>query len=188
MEKISLTQIYLSIVNKPQDKEDDSSYVMLFVDLPLSRVFSSNIDPTDLCSIDGHHKGIEKDPHITLLGNIDPEAIKSYEDDVLKKIKDVKFEDPIMLGNISIFECPEYDVLKLEVISDADRKKFEDCNKKLSKLKHTSKHKYVPHLTIGYFNKGCATKYIKMFEGIEFTVIPKCICISNPYHSVKFDC
>ena len=72
------------------------------------------------------------------------------------------------LGKVSRFECPEYDVLKIEV---KDCMKLFQAHMSLKKKFHvkTSYATYNPHATIAYVKKGSHPEHdgADLFDGIE---------------------
>ena len=113
------------------------------------------IDQSDLF-IDEDNHGIELEPHITIVygikgdSNLTPEFVEMNA-------------SPEILGvnGISIFENEKYDVLKMDVV---DRGGY------LTRLRDSvissfdvelTYPEYHPHITIGYFQKGKASKYVR---------------------------
>lgn len=98
-------------------------------------------------------EGREDEIHVTVLFGLHT----NEPDEVKKALKGV---GPIelTLGKTSIFECEDYDVVKLDVESDD----LHRLNKKLSDCcEHTQTHPtYKPHCTISYVKKGCGKKYV----------------------------
>lgn len=103
--------------------------------------------------------GIETEPHVTALYGLtkhDPEPIKA----ALEGHGPVSFT----LGKMSVFDNPDYDVLKVSV-SGAD---IHAVNKKLKALPNENTFPdYQPHLTLAYLKKGEGAKYVgdSRFEG-----------------------
>lgn len=102
-----------------------------------------NIRPEDLAA-----DGYEDDVHTTILYGL-------YTDDwydVISLLKNIRPFD-ITLGQISKFDSnPDFDVIKLEVISPV----LNLLNKRASKLPNKNSFPtYIPHLTIAYVKKGC---------------------------------
>ncbi len=119
----------------------------------------NHIDKKDLYEPEG---GIEKESHVTILYGLhtnNPDDIKPISQNIKP------FE--IKLGKISKFEAPEYDVLKIEVISS----NLHRFNKKLKELEYTSKYKeYIPHCTLAYIKKGSCSELLwsKNFQNKKF--------------------
>lgn len=109
--------------------------------------------------------GREDKPHVTVKFGLHDDA-----PDAVRKL--IENEPPIKVkfGKTSIFETPEYDVVKVEVESqDLHR-----LNKKIAEsLPNTETHPtYQPHATLAYVKKGEGKKYIGMtdLEGTETTL------------------
>jgi 2'-5' RNA ligase len=110
-------------------------------------------------------KGREVNPHVTVLYGL----TKDFHEDIFEKIKETRPE--LKLGEIDIFEKDEYDVVKVNVISDD-----------LTKLHHYVDIKYdsndefdiyKPHLTLAYVKKGEGKKYVgnKDLEKIDCKIV-----------------
>ena len=107
--------------------------------------------------------GREMHPHVTILYGIEDvseERAKQILTGLNKKIN-------IQLGKISMFNNPQFDVLKIEVKSQD----LMQLNKLLTKsVKYTNDHPdYIPHLTLAYLKKGQAAQYVgdDRFEGMN---------------------
>jgi 2'-5' RNA ligase len=108
--------------------------------------------------------GRESNIHVTILF-----GLLSNESDEVRKI--VQNEPPISLtfGKTSIFENPEFDVVKLNVLSNDLIK----LNKKLKQCEHHEAHpKYIPHCTIAYVKSGKGKQYVgdNSFAGEKVTL------------------
>jgi 2'-5' RNA ligase len=126
-----------------------------------------------------HEFGRENEPHVTVLYGIKSE--KSLDDVALicsdyHKIK-------LTLGKTSKFECPEYDVLKIDVHSPS----MIELNKIITKnIPYTSDFPdYHPHCTVAYLKKGFADKYCNndTFNGKEYTC--NTVIFSPPENKMK---
>lgn len=114
----------------------------------------STIDKSDLYEPDPSY-GIEETPHLTLLYGLDKDV--SF-DDVKECFKNIKGPVKIESSGISIFENPEFDVVKLSV---KKTKILEDIFQNLSKLPNSNTFKtYIPHVTIAYVKPGKGKKYV----------------------------
>lgn len=109
--------------------------------------------------------GREEEPHITVrygLATDNPQDLAK-----LSELPSIKAK----LGEVSIFETDNYDVVKAEVDSDS----LKAANKKVGELVElpgeTFKD-YQPHATIAYVKKGEGKKYVgdKSLEGLEINV------------------
>lgn len=99
--------------------------------------------PADLL----HPKGAEDDPHITALYGLtddDPAGVCEVLSQINKPL-------PFRLGAVSVFERPEYDVLKVDVHSPA----LHILNRLLSRLPNDNEFpQYRPHVTLAFVHKG----------------------------------
>lgn len=111
------------------------------------------IDPADVLLNRGNPI-----PHITVqsgLHSFNPDRLKK----MLVKIPPVK----VRIGNVSLFENDDADVLKFDIESD----QLNELNKLLSTLPHTKLYdKYNPHATIAYLKPGTGKKYLDKFTDL----------------------
>lgn len=130
-----------------------SNYLMLGIKTSacLKELWDS-IDPDDLYD-DGDNKGLVKEPHISILGDIDTNF----------KFKNFRGLLPRLGFNIagkglSVFEKDDYDVLKLDI----DCYEIRLANKRLVNfIPNNSQYpEFHPHMTIAYLKKGTCQKYI----------------------------
>ena len=117
----------------------------------------SALDPTE---------GREIEPHATIFWGFNQDFDPTRLTAMLRNTGPVDIE----LGTVSRFECPDYDVLKVEV----DSPKLENLNKRIGKVFENdvtpSEHPYHPHITIAYLKKGACRELDggKVFEGQAF--------------------
>jgi len=110
-------------------------------------------DPTE--------SGRETVPHVTVRYGFN----KASPDDIRAALADSE-PFPIRLGTISRFTSnPKYDVLKIDVESDALRKMYARLGRRLSTV--TPRNRYRPHITLAYVNKGAAGDLVgkDVFDG-----------------------
>jgi 2'-5' RNA ligase len=98
--------------------------------------------------------GIEDDPHITVLWGIYTKDIRK-----IRKILEGHRGGKVKLGQIGMFESEDYDVLKVNIIS-------QPLHRLHNALKENIKNadirpSYNPHLTLAYLKCGNGEKYIK---------------------------
>ena len=128
------------------------------------RLVHKYIKPGDLSSL-----GIEKDPHITVAYGIDEKIPPQLAAKLLTLPKGAK----VKVTGISVFENPEYDVLKYDI----DSPKLKEIHKRIRDgigLPGNIYKDYNPHITVAYLKKGSDTsKYEeldKILKGAEFNV------------------
>jgi len=163
-----------------EDNKHNFGCVMLFFDFPQIKEIHSQIDENDLY-IDEEDPsfGLETDPHVTLLyglhDNVTTDDVKNI---ISQKEQPIRF-----VGyNISIFDSPKYDVLKLDVgnLRKGRHPYLFKNNKSLSSLPHEeSPHDYHPHMTIAYIKQGMGQKYIEKFNGTQFDLKPSYVGYSK---------
>ncbi len=107
--------------------------------------------------------GVEDDPHITVLWGIHTKNV-----DEIKEILEEQKGGTVKMGQVGMFEQEEYDVLKVNIISQA----LHRLNSILREnLKYTTSHnEYKPHLTLAYLKCGNGEKYIRnnKFKDLSF--------------------
>jgi len=119
----------------------------------------------DMVYTDGNEiVGREVTPHITVKYGLLTDKLS----DVSKLYPSKPFK--VKLREVSKFDTnPDYDVLKMDVESDALR----DFNAEVSELKNEDSHpNYCPHMTIAYVKKGAGDALLgtDIFAGKEFTI------------------
>lgn len=122
---------------------------------------------------DVNEDGLETEPHITLLYGIslseNPEKMKQWIDKILSGGVSVK------VGDLSLFENNEYDVLKLDVDKENLIAFRDSCMKEFSNTQTFPDYK--PHITIAYLKKGKGKKYTSL-EGFEKEIMLDCAIYS----------
>lgn len=113
----------------------------------------------DIYTEDGF--GIESDSHVTLLYGLSPQV---ELEQVTKKLDGKSFGET-KIGDVSLFEKDDYDVLKFSAFSPS----LQLANKKLRELPYENDFPiYKPHLTLAYIKGGLGKKYVEMFKGLEW--------------------
>lgn len=126
--------------------------------------WSNLIDKNDLYLGDDE-PGLVQDPHCTILygfkKEINPKEFK------LPSARLFKFR----LERMGIFELDSYDVLIYHLESKLARLINERLSNQFPNEEPYSEYK--PHLTVGYFKKGQAKKYLKFKnDNIKYSIIP----------------
>jgi tRNA nucleotidyltransferase/poly(A) polymerase len=149
--------------NKKMIKEEkveriEYGCLMLFLDVPIWSKITSIINKDDIYNKEGY--GIEQEAHCTLLYGFHDEVTAEDVFDLYKEnmpLKPIK----VRVKGISIFENPDFDVVKFDVNSEVLKK----INNIMKQLPNTSTFPdYHAHITIAYVKKGEGKKYIKPFE------------------------
>lgn len=94
--------------------------------------------------------GREEEPHITVLYGFSPDFNATILGSRLDACKALNFT----LGAVSRFECPEYDVIKIEASSPETQQLHYDLRKQFSDSVSVTHPIYHPHVTLGYVKKG----------------------------------
>src|ERR1017187_161328 len=106
-----------------------------------SNVPESALDPNE---------GRETEQHVTVLYGFDEDFDAARLMHMLRDRGEISFT----LGEVSRFECPDYDVLKVDVSSPAIEKIHRDIAVVFKDDIVPSENLYTPHLTIAYLKKG----------------------------------
>ena len=96
------------------------------------------------------NEGREIETHVTVYYgfNLDFDSVRLMV--MLRNHGEVSFT----LGKVSRFECPDYDVLKVDVDSPQLERLNRDIGRVFAKDVTPSEHEYHPHVTIAYVQKG----------------------------------
>ena len=155
----------------------DYGCVMVYFDFPEMEDLHDLVDSKDL---DPNEKGLEDEPHVTLLYGIHSHQVT--DDQVKEAARGLA--GTIKLHNAGLFQN-DFDVLKME----ADNPTLHGCNLNLRQLPHTSSYPdYKPHATIAYLKKGEGKKYTEALMDKAYTVTPTHLIYSKPDGSrVRFE-
>ena len=134
-------------------------YGCVMVEVPVSNwdEITSSIDKEDIYeSNEGDPKGIQKNPHLTLLYGLHDDVTEEQVKSIFDKFDgDINIE----VNGIDIFENDKFDVVKFNVNSQGSLQYLFD---ELSKFPNSNQFSdYKPHITIGYVKKGMGKKYVK---------------------------
>lgn len=146
--------------------------VMLYFDFPEMKSLHKKINVDDIHNPDGTF-GLETEPHTTLLFGLHPEVT---DEDIKTVLSKHRFGS-CQIRNASLFENPEYDVLKFDVNGEG----LHECNSDLCKYPHTTNFPdYHPHLTIGYLKSGTGNKNAELFKNMMYSLTPQYAVYSKP--------
>ena len=149
--------------------------VMLYFDESDVNNLHSEINPQDLYT-EGDGFGIEESPHCTLLYGLHDDEI-DIED--IQEVLDNHTYSTLKAHNLSVFERPNYDVLKYDIKG----KSLKETNDELKEFPYTSEFpSYHPHMTIAYLKPGRGREYVnelsKKYD--EMLVTPQYAIYSDP--------
>lgn len=150
-----------------ENRKYEYGCVMLYFDFPELGTLHNKINDEDVYNDPADDSyGLEDEPHTTLLFGLHQEVT----DDEVKNVLAKHHFGPCQISNASLFENPEYDVLKFDV----DGESLHECNADLREYPYTSNFPdYHPHLTVGYLKSGTGKKYTKSLKELEYTLIPQ---------------
>jgi 2'-5' RNA ligase len=148
--------------------------VMLYFNFPEMEQMHRMINKDDVYTSDEDGSfGLESEPHTTLLFGLHPEVTDQDITNVLSK----HYFSMCSINNASLFENPEYDVLKFDVSGDG----LHECNSALTQYPHTINFPdYHPHLTIGYLKSGTGKKHTELFSNMGYNLTPQYAVYSKP--------
>lgn len=121
--------------------------------------------------------GVEVEPHVTIFYGFN----LGFKVQKLQGL--LPTEIVLRLGKVSRFECPEYDVLKLDVDSERAELANETIAQDFAAQVTLSQHEYHPHLTLAYVKKGVMKELDGNadFDGETYTVDR--LLYSEPEHT-----
>jgi 2'-5' RNA ligase len=159
---------------KEEKQTFDYGCVMLYFDFLQMNKIHDFIDPNDIYTQEGDRTfGLEDEPHCTLLYGLHD----GVSNENIKSVLDKYTYTTLKAHNISLFENPDYDVLKFDVQGD----NLHEINSDLQQYPYTSNFPdYHPHMTVGYLNSGSGKRYVEMLKDYEYELIPKYAVYSKP--------
>lgn len=130
---------------------------------PLKK-FQKTIKEDHLHEEEGEEYGLQSDFHVTVLYGIHETSPKSTFD-----LLQGESEFFVSLGDVTLFENENYDVLKIDVTSGELRRLNLEVRKS---VEYTSKfNDYKPHITLAYLKKGKGSLYLSsIFRGTKMRV------------------
>ena len=128
-----------------------------------------SIDKDDIYEEEGKNYGLQYRPHLTLLFGLHDTVTDQEIQNCFKGFSTDDFK--VEISGVSIFENPEFDVVKLGIVNNS---KLQEINSKLSELPISNKFlEYKPHITIGYLKSGTGHKYVNPKYTYRITSITK---------------
>lgn len=128
-----------------------------------------SIDKNDTYEKEGKNYGLQDRPHLTLLYGLHDTVTDQEIQNCFKGFYEDDFK--VEISGVSIFENPEFDVVKLGIV---DNPKLQEIYSKLSELPNSNKFpEYKPHITIGFLKPGTGHKYVNPKYTYKITSIKK---------------
>ena len=164
----------IDVLKESRGQKFEYGGVMLSFTFPEITKIHEMMDPDDIYYEECDRSfGLEDESHTTLLFGLH-EGVTS--EDVSGVLDNFKF-GTCRVSDASLFQNPQYDVLKFDV-SGTD---LHNANRELKKFPHTSNFPdYHPHLTVGYLKPGRGKKYVKKLSGLSFGLTPEYAVYSKP--------
>ena len=130
-----------------------------------------SIDFDDVYKVEGKNYGLQPRPHLTLLYGIHDTV---SDEKILNCFEGFTEDDfKVQLDGVSIFENPEFDVVKLGVVLTP---RIKEINKRLSELPNSNQFpEYKPHITLAYVKSGLGKKYVNPDYKYEIKTISKIV-------------
>lgn len=152
----------------------DYGCAMLYFHFPEMNKIHNAIHPDHVYTQEGDRSfGLETEPHCTLLYGLH-EGVTTEN---VEKVLDKYTYYTCKAYNASLFENPDYDVLKFDIKGD----NLHETNKDLQQYPFTSNFPdYHPHMTIAYLKPGTGKRYVKMLKGFEYNLAPQYAVYSKP--------
>jgi len=163
-----------------EDHNHEFGCAMLYFNFPQIFKIHSAIKEEDIyVDEEDPSFGLESEPHCTLLFGLHPEVTT---DDITRVINGHDLDKTFMVSNMSIFDNPEYDVLKFDVgYKIKGGNVLGKINTQLKSFPHKeSPYEYHPHMTIAYLKKGEGQKYVDAYKGTQFNLQPSYAVYSKP--------
>jgi len=159
---------YLEFIKESKSKYEYGCVMVDFNFGNWSELLES-IDSDDIYKVEGKNYGLQPRPHLTLLYGIHDTV---SDEEILNCFDGFKEDDfKVQLDGVSIFENPDFDVVKLGVVLTP---KLIEINKRLSNLPNSNQFpEYKPHITLAYVKKGLGKKYVNPDYKYEIKNISK---------------
>jgi 2'-5' RNA ligase len=127
---------------------------MIYLDIPNWNDIISFINTEDLYQPEDPSKGLETDPHVTVLYGLHSDV----SDDDIQSLVDQIDGDKLNLNisGVGVFENKDFDVVKFNIESEY----LHEINSMFRSLPHNSDYPdYKPHVTIAYVKPGTGKNY-----------------------------
>lgn len=169
-----------------ESKHHGSDYkfgcVMIYLDIPNWNEIISFINPEDIYHPEDPSKGLETDPHVTVLYGLHDTVSDSDIQEVVNQIDSSKLN--LKINGIGVFENKDFDVVKFNVESDY----LHQVNSMFRSLPYSSDYPdYKPHITIAYVKPGAGKKYEDNSFKYELSNIDKLVYSRPNDEKVEFD-
>lgn len=127
---------------------------MIYLDIPNWNEIISFINPEDIYRPEDPSKGLETDPHITVLYGLHDTVSDSDIQEVVNQIDSSRLN--LKINGVGVFENKDFDVVKFNVESEY----LHQMNSMFRALPYSSDYPdYKPHITIAYVKQGTGKKY-----------------------------
>jgi 2'-5' RNA ligase len=141
-----------------ESKHHGSDYkygcVMIYLDIPNWNEIISFINPEDIYRPEDTSKGLETDPHVTVLYGLHSTVSNSDVQSIVDQIDGNKIN--LKIRGVGVFENKDFDVVKFNVESGY----LHQMNYMFRSLPYSSDYPdYKPHITIAYVKPGTGKKY-----------------------------
>ncbi len=157
-----------------ESKHTGSDYkygcIYFYLDIPHWNTLISHINEADLYEKENPSRGLETEPHITILYGIENTVRDSQVQDIMNQIDGDKIQ--VLLQGIGSFQNKDNDVVKINVKSEY----LHYLNSLFRGLPHQSDFPdYKPHVTMAYVNPGSGSKYIDDSFQLEISGIKQIV-------------
>ncbi len=175
------------VVKEKESPKYEYGCLMAYFNIPIWERLLATIKKEDIYEGDGGF-GLEHEPHVTVLFGFHDEMVEPKK--LMTHTVAVMEGEPLIfkLGEASLFENPEYDVLKFDIVDSNGI--LVKLNKAMSSTyEYTNTYPdYHPHATIAYIKKGEGQKYADMINkaDLKFDVVADKMVYSKPPKPTKF--
>lgn len=141
-----------------ESKHHGSDYkfgcIMIYLDIPNWNEIISFIKEDDIYHPEDPSKGLETDPHVTVLYGLHSNVTDSDVQSIVDQIDGGKLK--LKISGVGVFENKDFDVVKFNIESHY----LHQVNSMFRTLPYSSDYPdYKPHITIAYVKPGTGKKY-----------------------------